>query len=355
MLGQEPVPLRQFNAEVPRDLETIALKCLEKEPRRRYGSAQEVADELQRYLDGKPVLARPVGTVGRLWRWCRRKPALAAAGILAGIATIAAIVILSVAVVLVSNSRNEALDLANKNDVLAGEEKAARLKETEERQRADAEKQRAQDARVKETEQRQRAEKELLRSEGLLYASQIASAQREWETNNVGSARRYLGACRKDLRGWEYDYLYTLFNKNQKTLKGHTFEVVSVAFSPDGKRIVSGGGGLDFANAVTVPPATKGGARETTARAIGEIKVWDAASGRETLTLKGLTDRVMSVAFSPDGKRIVSGGWDRTLKVWDATSGRETLTLKGHNGLVYERGLQPRREADRQRQRTTRR
>ena len=67
-------------------------------------------------------------------------------------------------------------------------------------------------------------------------------------------------------------------------------------------------------------------------------------------TLKGHTGAVWSVAFSPDGKRIVSGSEDKTLKVWDATTGQEMLTLKGHTDVVYERGVQPGREADRQRQ-----
>ena len=58
------------------------------------------------------------------------------------------------------------------------------------------------------------------------------------------------------------------------------------------------------------------------------MKVWDATSGQETLTLKGHTHYVTTVAFNPDGKRLASASWDQTVKVWDATSGRETLTLK---------------------------
>jgi WD40 repeat protein len=79
VLEQEPVSPRLLNASIPRDLETICLKCLQKEPSRRYASAQAVADELDRFLEKKPILARPVGPAGKMGRWCRRKPALATA------------------------------------------------------------------------------------------------------------------------------------------------------------------------------------------------------------------------------------------------------------------------------------
>jgi serine/threonine protein kinase len=77
--GRPPEPPRKINPAIERDLELICLKCLEKEPHRRYASALALADELQRYLDGKPLSqTRPVGRPERLWRWCRRNPRLAA-------------------------------------------------------------------------------------------------------------------------------------------------------------------------------------------------------------------------------------------------------------------------------------
>jgi hypothetical protein len=75
---EEPVPPRRLQPGVPRDLETACLKCLEKEPKKRYASAQALAEDLRRFREGRPIGARPVGRVGRGWRWCRRNPLPAA-------------------------------------------------------------------------------------------------------------------------------------------------------------------------------------------------------------------------------------------------------------------------------------
>jgi tetratricopeptide (TPR) repeat protein len=94
---QEPVPPRRLNPRIPRDLETICLKCVEKDPSRRYASAELLAGDLARWLDGRPILGRPVSPIGKGWRWCVRRPlisALAAALILTLAIGFAAVVIL---------------------------------------------------------------------------------------------------------------------------------------------------------------------------------------------------------------------------------------------------------------------
>src|SRR5262249_7723197 len=110
VLHTEPVPVTSLQPNVPRDLETICLKCLRKEPRKRYGSALELAEDIQRFLRDEPVRARPVLAVEKLWRWLRRPrlPAgLRAAGLLAPLVALAVLSLLSARLV-----RSSALESA---------------------------------------------------------------------------------------------------------------------------------------------------------------------------------------------------------------------------------------------------
>jgi tetratricopeptide (TPR) repeat protein/tRNA A-37 threonylcarbamoyl transferase component Bud32 len=77
VLRDEPRPPRRLNDRIPRDVETVCLKAMAKEPGRRYATARDLADDLRRYLRGEPIKARPVGPLGRSWRWCRRNPVVA--------------------------------------------------------------------------------------------------------------------------------------------------------------------------------------------------------------------------------------------------------------------------------------
>jgi WD40 repeat protein len=143
-------------------------------------------------------------------------------------------------------------------------------------------------------------------------------AQHDWET--ASSVRIYdvldRHRDRDDLKGFEWSYLDRVAHSDLHTFTGHTALVASVAFSPDGLRLAS-------------------------ASYDGTVKVWDSATGQESLTLKGHTGEVNSVTFSPDGQRLASASSDQTVKVWDAATGEESLTLKGHTRGVTSVAFSP--------------
>jgi WD40 repeat protein len=119
------------------------------------------------------------------------------------------------------------------------------------------------------------------------------------------------------------------------TLKGHTGRVRAVSFSPDSRRLASAG---DDSTGVppAPPPAPPGGPGKLPRNtACPTVRVWDAATGQELLTLKGHTSWVNSVSFSPDGRRLASTSEDQTVRVWDASTGQELLTLKGYTSVVF--------------------
>ncbi len=123
---EEPVPPTRLQPKIPVDLETICLKCLQKDPAKRYSDANSLADDLERFLEDRPILARPVGTVERLTRWCRRNPKVARlTGMVAGLLVLVAAVSTSAAVSL--NRANGQLEALNKTESAA--RKAAEVSE----------------------------------------------------------------------------------------------------------------------------------------------------------------------------------------------------------------------------------
>jgi WD40 repeat protein/serine/threonine protein kinase len=256
------------------DLDWVVMKAIEKDRSRRYDAASDIAEDIQRYLNGDAIEARPPTAAYKFSKFVNKNRGLVAASTLIIASLVAGIIGTSIGLY----KNGQALELA---DQIAGQQTEFARK-----------------------------------SAWSEYAAKINLAQTEWNHGDANIAWDALSSCQWDLRGWEHDYLYTKFTRNQLNLIGHTGYVSSVAFSPDRTLIVSGSSDKT-------------------------IKVWSAISGEETLTLKGHTDRVSCVAFSPGGTQIVSGSHDNTIKLWSAISGEETRTLKRHLGPVTSVAFSP--------------
>ncbi|MCI0463116.1 MAG: serine/threonine protein kinase [Gemmataceae bacterium] len=322
----EPRPLRRINKRIPRDLETVCLRALAKEPGRRYGSARALADELRRWLSGEPIQARPVRLWERGWRWMKRRPAVAA---LLPVSALAALAL--VALLLVSALAALALVGAGGAFLYSGrlEEKNSQLHEAV-----------------------AQAGRDLEEAKFHQYFHHIARAAAGWRDGNLVRMEPLLDACPIDHRGWEWHYLKGLCHRDLLTLTGHTDRVASVGFSPDGTGLASAGadhtvkvwdlstgrvrrqltGHTDAVHSLAFIPD---GSRLASASQDQTVRVWNPATGQELLKLSGHAEAVRSVAFSPDGRHLASGGDDETVRVWDAHTGQELRVLRGHQEHVH--------------------
>ncbi len=192
VLTQEPAPPSGWQAGVPPDLETICLKCLRKEPENRYPSAAELADELVRYQQGEPILARPTGRSERAVKWVRRNP-----GVAASLAAVFAIFLTAFALVTWSYLR-------------------------------------AEDARQDEARQRLEAQGREKAERWERYRANIAAAAGALQLNNVGTARRALEAAPEEHRKWEWQHFYHQLDGAHEALPEER-PVYKVTFSPDGR------------------------------------------------------------------------------------------------------------------------
>jgi eukaryotic-like serine/threonine-protein kinase len=308
LMFEEPIAPRRLRPGLPRDLETIVLKSLEKEPAKRYATAGMMADDLRCFLDARPIRARPPNALDRLFKWFRRRPALAAlSGVLLAVIFGAFVAITTLWV-----------DAVRARDQAAA---AAALAQRE-----------------KDVERRTR------------YQAGISAVASALELDHIDEARSLLEGLPEEHRNWEWRYLAGQFDNATMVFRPEDGPVTAFSLAPDGKAFayaVDGSSDVrlrrtveprDFArldglgSAITVTAFSPDGARIAAGSDDGTIRVWRVDGGVPVATLEGQTPAVVSLVFDHTGSRLLFSNSRSGAHLWNLADGHR-LAL-GQAGIV---------------------
>jgi hypothetical protein len=315
---QEPKRPSQLGVKLPCDLETVCLKCLAKEPSRRYPSAEALAEDLRRFLTDEPILARPAGLWERGAKWARRRPALAA---LVGVLWAATVVVVTLLVrhELAVRGANTRLEAVN--------------------------------TRLEGVNTRLEAENE--RAGRSLHAARIHLAQHALQTGQVARAIELLNLCKpapespRDFRGFEWYHLWNLCHRERNTFRAGQGETLLPVLAPDERTLpILTGDQIRFRDLITgedhktvaahrnkgtVAFSPKGRWAVT---ASGALQLWDLTTGDLVACLKeygpGSAERTWNAAIAPDGGTLAASHEDGSVTVWDLDTRECRLKLRGH-------------------------
>jgi WD40 repeat protein/predicted Ser/Thr protein kinase len=308
VITADPTPPRQRLPHLPKDINTICLKCLEKEPNKRYCSASALADDLHHFLNSEPILARPVGPIERSVKWARRRPAHAA---LLGVVIIAAVVLLGVATM---------FHLKVRQSLVETQDQMTRLK--------------------------------------------VATGSQMVDDGDVlGALPWFLGALESDPYPERTDMhrirLATVLRQCPRLehIWFHEGRVTRVAFNHDGSRALSASadhtasiwntetgalvaGPLKHDDVINDAAFRPDGAAVATASADGTARVWDAVTGQPLTEPMRHPGPVSSVVFDAEGGRIVTVGSDDQARIWPYRDHGECVSLR-HRGRVRSAVFSP--------------
>src|SRR6266851_7104709 len=330
---------RRIDPHIPRDLETMVLKAIAKEPNKRYASAGEMAEDLRRFLADRPIRARRASVLEQSWRWSRRNPALAATAGLAATALTAAAV-LGFSLALQQHNAAERLGEEQRQTV------AALTQVLQEKQQTQAAFNEAEIQ--KRTAERLSATYALDQGISLCERGDVALGML-WLTHSLrimpDHAPELQHAIRANLAGWKREL------RPLKALLKHNDAVWAIAYSPDGELILTGGWDKQARlwNANTGAPigdpwphegyvwsvAFSPDCHRAVIGADGGAQMWDIAKGERIGKPLRSENSAGPVAFSPDGQSVFTAYGNGKVQRWDAATGEYRGDVCSHGDRVY--------------------